>query len=110
MLKISNKSIHEFRANIAKALAHRTRMEIVDLLAEEKERCVCELTEILEVSQSSVSKHLSVLKQAGIIASRREGLNNYYYLEAPCIVEFFTCLDNILIKELDQRKKEIKKL
>ncbi|SDC00468.1 MULTISPECIES: ArsR/SmtB family transcription factor [unclassified Candidatus Frackibacter] len=110
MLKISNKSIHEFRANIAKALAHRTRMEIVDLLAEKKERCVGELTEILDVSQSAVSKHLSTLKQAGIIASRKEGLKNYYYLEAPCIVDFFACLDDILIKELDQRKKEIKNI
>jgi ArsR family transcriptional regulator len=53
--KISERSIHEFRANIAKALAHRTRMEIIDLLAEEKEKCVGELTEILNVSQSAVS-------------------------------------------------------
>jgi ArsR family transcriptional regulator len=37
-------------------------------------------------------------------------LKNYYYLETPCIVEFFACLDDILIKELDQRKKEIKNI
>ncbi|ADL13523.1 ArsR/SmtB family transcription factor [Acetohalobium arabaticum] len=106
MGKISN-SIYKARAKIAKALAHWLRIEIVDLLAEEGEKCVCELTEALDASQSVISKHLSTLKEAGIIDSRKEGLNVYYFLETPCIVEFFSCLDDVIMKEFKRKRKKI---
>lgn len=109
MGKISD-SIYQARAKIAKALAHWVRIKIVDLLAEEGEKCVCELTEALDASQSAISKHLSTLKQAGIIDSRKEGLNVYYFLEAPCIVEFFSCLDDVIMEEFKRKRKEIKNI
>ena len=102
-----NKKIYKARAEIAKALAHETRLEIIDILKEKGEKCVCELTEILEVSQSTVSKHLGVLKKAGIVDSEKEGLNVTYSLQTPCVKRFFNCLDQILEKDLKRREEEL---
>ena len=102
-----NKKIYKARAEIAKALAHETRLEIIDILKEKGEKCVCELTEILDVSQSTVSKHLGVLKKAGIVESEKEGLNVTYSLNTPCVNKFFTCLDQILEKDLKRREEEL---
>ncbi len=102
-----NKSIYKARANVAKALAHKTRLQIIDILAEEGEHCVCELTDILAVSQSSVSKHLSVLKKAGIVDSEKDGLKVNYILRTPCIRNFFKCIDQILHEDLKRKMEEL---
>ncbi|MFW6271099.1 MAG: ArsR/SmtB family transcription factor [Bacillota bacterium] len=107
MIKI-NKKIYKARADIAKALAHETRLEIIDILVEKGDKCVCELTEILEVSQSTVSKHLGVLKKAGLVDSQKEGLNVTYSLRTPCVKRFFNCLDQILQQDLKKRTEELK--
>lgn len=102
------KELYEARANLARALANETRLAIVDILGEKGEKCVCELTELLDVSQSSVSKHLGILKKAGIVDSKKDGLNVCYFLRTPCVVNFFTCLDGILLKDLEKRREQIK--
>ncbi|MDI3548618.1 MAG: hypothetical protein PWR10_2270 [Halanaerobiales bacterium] len=101
------KELYKARAELARALAHETRLAIIDILGEEGEKCVCELTELLDISQSSVSKHLGILKQAGVVDSKKEGLNVCYFLRTPCVVNFFTCLDNILLKDLEKRKEQL---
>ena len=70
------------RANVFKALAHPSRLLIVEQLAQ-NERCVCELTEMIGADMSTVSKHLSVLKGAGIIQDDKRGLQVYYRLKMP---------------------------
>ena len=102
-----NRIIYEARADIAKALAHKTRLEIIDILFEEGDECVCELTEILDVSQSTVSKHLGVLKKAGIVNSQKEGLKVTYSLQTPCVKRFFNCIDQVLQEDLKRREKEM---
>ena len=99
--------IYEARAEIARALAHATRLKIIDLLKAEGEYCVCDLTEELEVSQSTVSKHLRVLKDSGLVNSRKEGLQVYYNLRAPCVGNFFSCLDQVLKNNLKDRQEEL---
>jgi len=103
------KQFYEARANIAKALAHPTRIAIVDILTEKGEQCVCELTEALNMSQSIVSKHLATLKSAGIVDSRKEGLQVFYYVRTPCVSSFFHCIDQILAEDLRKRQKQLSK-
>lgn len=86
---------YQMRARVARALSHPVRLEIVDLLAEQEEICVCELVEMVSQSQSSVSKHLNVLREAGILSSRREGLKIFYRLRARCVHGFLCCLDQL---------------
>ena len=89
------RSRYEARARIMKALAHPTRLFIVDQLAE-GERCVCELTEMIAADVSTVSRHLSVLKAAGIVADEKRGVQVYYSLLVPCVLNWYSCVEGVL--------------
>jgi len=83
------------RAHILKALAHTTRLIIVDELSRH-DCCVAELTKLIGSDMSTVSKHLGVLKAAGIITDRKQGVQVYYSLKTPCILSFFGCVETVL--------------
>jgi DNA-binding transcriptional ArsR family regulator len=83
------------RARVMKALAHPTRLFIVDELSR-GERCVCDLTEKIGADVSTVSKHLSVLKGAGIVRDDKRGVQVFYRLRVPCILNFFGCVEAVL--------------
>jgi len=85
----------EARAKIVKAMAHPTRLFIVDELSR-GERCVCELTEMIGADVSTVSKHLSILKNAGILADDKRGSQVFYSLRVPCILNFFSCVESVI--------------
>jgi DNA-binding transcriptional ArsR family regulator len=85
----------EARATIIKAMAHPTRLFIVDELSR-KERCVCELTEMIGADTSTVSKHLSILKSAGIVENEKRGSQIFYRLRMPCILNFFDCVETVI--------------
>lgn len=83
------------RANVLKALAHPSRLLMVEALADGA-RCVCELQGMVGSDMSTVSKHLSVLKNAGIVADERRGTMIYYHLLTPCVLNFFGCIESVL--------------
>lgn len=85
---------YESMAVIMKAMAHPTRLFILDML-NEKEHCVCELQEMIGADMSTVSKHLSVLKNAGIIGSRKQNNQVYYNLLCPCVLDFYQCMTKV---------------
>jgi DNA-binding transcriptional ArsR family regulator len=85
----------ESRAKILKALAHPSRLLMVEELAG-GEKCVCELQAAVGADMSTVSKHLSVLKRAGLIADRKHGLWVHYRLLSPCVLNFFGCVENVI--------------
>ncbi len=86
---------YETRAQVMKALAHPTRLFIVDQLAQ-GERCVCELTEMIGADVSTVSRHLSVLKAAGIVADEKRSVQVYYSLLVPCVLNWYSCVEGVL--------------
>jgi len=88
-------ALFDARAEIVKALAHPTRLFIVNELSK-GERCVCELREEIGADISTVSKHLSVLKNAGIVEDDKRGLQVFYRLRCPCILRFFECVEAVL--------------
>jgi ArsR family transcriptional regulator len=81
-----NKKALSSEAKIFKALADINRLKIIKLL-KEGELCVCELTTVLSTSQSTVSHHLSVLKNAGLIKERKEGKWSYFRLSEGAVIE-----------------------
>jgi len=101
------KALFEARAKIVKAMAHPTRLFIVETLSK-KEYCVCELTEMIGADVSTVSKHLSVLKEAGIVKDEKRGSNVYYYLRVPCVLNFFICVESV-IKSIAEEQMNILK-
>ena len=94
-LTATQKMQYEARAKIIKAIAHPSRLFIIEEL-EKGERCVNDLTDMIGADVSTVSKHLSVLKNAGLIGDKRSGNNIFYYLRTPCILGFFGCLEDVI--------------
>ena len=86
---------NELRAQILKAMAHPSRLTIMEALARE-ERCVCDLKQLVGSDISTVSKHLSVLKNAGLVEDRKAGLQVFYRLRVPCVMQFFGCIEAVL--------------
>lgn len=85
------------RAAVLKALAHPTRLWLLEQL-QQQDHSVCDLTNGVNADISTVSKHLSVLKQAGIVSSRRHGKQIFYHLETPCLLKMFGCVEAVLEK------------
>lgn len=100
------KALFEARAGIIKALAHPARLIIVDRLGM-GEHCVRELTDLVGSDMSTVSKHLSVLRNAGIVDSAKRGSQVYYHLVVPCILNFFSCVESVLKSKADRLKSII---
>jgi ArsR family transcriptional regulator len=96
--------IYALRVGVVKALAHPLRLRIIDYLAKEGPRGVGEIVEEVGGSQSTVSKHLSVLRKAGIVRGRKDALMVYYELCTPCIEQFFQCIDKVLESDLRMRQ------
>ena len=80
------------RAEVFNALGHEDRLRIIEDLLD-GERCVCDLVESVGSSWSTVSRHLSVLREAGIVADEKRGLQVFYRIALPCVPSFMTCLD-----------------
>ena len=85
-------------AEVARALAHPLRLELVETLSRQQEICVCDLADLLGQRQANVSKHLTVLREAGIVSNRREGLKIFYRLQARCVVEFLRCFERVSLQ------------
>ncbi|MCP4549859.1 MAG: winged helix-turn-helix transcriptional regulator [bacterium] len=83
------------RARLLKALAHPTRLFIVETLSR-SERCVADLTDMVGADMSTVSRHLALLRDAGILRSEKRGACIYYQLKCPCVLNFFTCIESVL--------------
>jgi DNA-binding transcriptional ArsR family regulator len=96
-MDVHTKAKFELRATIIKAMAHPTRLFIIDELSRQ-ERCVCELTEMIGADPSTVSKHLSVLKNSGIVKDEKRGTMVYYQLRCPCVLSFVECVEQVIQK------------
>lgn len=87
--------VYHRQAKILKALAHPTRLYIAGLLAKGP-LCVCRITEKIGDDVSTISKHLSVMKAAGILSSEKKGLQVVYTLETPCVTQVFFCASRVI--------------
>jgi DNA-binding transcriptional ArsR family regulator len=83
------------QARLLKALANETRLKIVDRLS--KGEChVGEMVDLIGSDQSTVSKHLAVLRNAGVVDDQRRGNTVFYRLLTPCVVDFFACATRVI--------------
>jgi DNA-binding transcriptional ArsR family regulator len=85
-----------------KALAHPLRIMMLEKL-KERTWCVCKLAEELGIDKSVASKHLSILKEAGIIADEKQGTIVHYSLTAPCVLELAACAEGAVLMNRRRR-------
>jgi ArsR family transcriptional regulator len=99
-----SRNLIEMKASVLKALAHPTRLAVVEYLGRQGgERCVCEIAEIADAGdRTTLSKHLAVLKSAGVVSDRKEGLKVHYRLCCPCVAEFLGCIERMVRERVDE--------
>lgn len=98
---------YEAYAQIIKALAHPTRLQILESLAE-GERCVCELQGIAGSDMSTVSKHLAVMRNAGLLTMDKRGTMVFYALRVPCILDSMKCVEAVLRAKAEEHLELVK--
>lgn len=92
------------RARIMKALSSPVRLKIVDELSR-GERCMCELQPLFAMNKSTLSRHVTALRNTGIVSERRAGARSYLKLETPCILAVFDCTTKVIRAEARRRSK-----
>jgi ArsR family transcriptional regulator len=102
MNSAKTKARYAAQAEVMKAMAHPTRLFIIDQPVDEP-RCVCELTEMVGADVSTVSRHLSVLREAGIVDDDKRGNQVFYSLRVPCVLNWYSCVAGVL--EADAQRK-----
>ena len=109
MLSRKKQLLFEKQAEITKAMAHPLRIAILDFL-KDGEKCVCDIAEHVGSERSNVSRHLSIMVNAGVLEWRKEGLKVMYKLKAPCILGFFDCITNCLKEQVKENQMLVKAL
>ncbi len=94
----------ERRAAVLKALAHPARLFLIEQLRE-GERCVCDLHDLAGGDFSTVSKHLSQLRKAGLLDAEKRGLNVFYRLKDRCVLRLLECADQTVESPRRERLK-----
>ena len=103
----TNIPLLQAKARVFKALGHPTRLYIVTKLSK-GECCVCAFADSIDADLSTVSKHLSVLKQAGIVEDEKRGLQVFYRLKIPCVLNFMECVEDAIKSSVDAQVEMLK--
>lgn len=97
------------RATVFKAMGHPTRVFILEKL-QDGPHCVCELTELVGADMSTVSKHLAILKNAGIVQDRKEGTTVYYSLACSCLADMLRAAENVIRGSVERQNASLASL
>lgn len=103
---ITDKAIFEMQAEICKTLTNPKRIEILNCLRNE-EKTVTELVDTLGASKANVSQHLAVMRHKGILTTRRDGVNIYYRVSNPKVIEACALMKEVLFEQQSARKKSV---
>jgi ArsR family transcriptional regulator len=95
------KKLYEMQAELCKTLSNPKRLEILDILKDANEISVNLLAEKLEIPKANTSQHLAVLRQAGVVNTRKDGINVYYSLRSSKISEACALTRQILLERLE---------
>lgn len=107
MLNRKKQLLFQKQAEVAKAIAHPLRIAIIDFL-KDGQQCVCDIAEHIGSERSNVSRHLSVMVNAGVLDYRKEGLKVIYRLKCICILDFFSCVTGVLKQQAKENEKLLK--
>ena len=91
------------KARILQALAHPVRVSIFELLAE-GEKTVGDIVKFLGTKDANTSRHLALLRSAGLVATRKEGLNVYYSIKMPCLLPMLSCIADAICTLADEHR------
>ncbi len=92
------KLIFQRQAEVYQAIAHPIRLELLSLICDGEKR-VNELAELTQLNQANVSRHLSIMRNKGLVTTRREGANSYYRIANPKIIRACDLIREVLVEQ-----------
>ena len=104
---MTDRQLYKLHASICHTLSNPKRLEIIDKLRAQ-ELSVTALAESLEISQANLSQHLAIMRQKGIVTTRRKGLNIFYRLSNPKIVKACDLMRQVLLEHLETGVKLVR--
>ena len=104
-----SKEIYEIHASICQCLANPKRLEIINTLRED-ELSATEIAEKLGISNANASQHLAIMRNKGILKSRREGVSIYYSLANPKVITACDIMREVLFEYLDEKQSLTRKV
>jgi ArsR family transcriptional regulator len=93
---------YQMQARVIGALAHPIRVAIVDLL-KDGEVCVCEIAQRIGAERSNTSRHLAIMLKAGVLKTRKDGLQVFYSLRTPCVLNFLNCATRAIQQNINEQ-------
>jgi DNA-binding transcriptional ArsR family regulator len=105
----AKKRLYRMKAEVVQAAAQPIRLAIIDYL-KDGEQCVCDIAVYVDAQRSNVSRHLAVMLKAGIVDCRKDGVKQMYSLKTPCIVNFLSCVTDVLRDQAKTNAKVLKGL
>ncbi|MEK6691164.1 MAG: metalloregulator ArsR/SmtB family transcription factor [Nitrospirota bacterium] len=104
-----DKLIYEMHASVCNIFSNPKRLEIIDLLRN-GEKSVNELSRLMDIPQTNLSQHLSLMRQKGILETRRDGVNIYYSITNPKVMKAFDIMREVLLEQLSRTEKMLKRI
>jgi len=98
---MAHKSVSDLRVKILSALSDPIRLELLEFLAN-GERCVCEILPAFQRSQSTISKHLNILYEAGILERKIDGKRTVYLITDPQVFDIIRLVDSLALKQVSR--------
>jgi ArsR family transcriptional regulator len=92
-----------------KALSDETRLRIINLV-NDQELCVCDIMEVLSISQTKASRHLGVLRNSGLVKDRKDAQWSYYSMKSNHLTDLINCLINSILREQSIYHEDLQKL
>jgi len=100
------KKIFELHADVCKVFSNAKRLEVLNILRD-KEMTASDLIERIGLSKANLSQHMSILKSKGVVLTRREGVNIYYRISSPKIIQACDLMREVLLEQLQEKGKMV---
>ena len=105
----TSRKLYEMKAEVIQAAGHPIRLAIIDFL-KDGEQCVCDIAGHVGAQRSNVSRHLAVMLKAGVVDCRKDGLKMMYSLKTPCILNFLSCVTDVLRHKAEAQTEVLRRL
>ena len=105
----TSKRLYEMKAEVIQAAGHPIRLAVIDFL-KDGEQCVCDIARHVGAQRSNVSRHLAVMLKAGIVDCRKDGLKVIYSLKTPCVLNFLSCVTDVLRHQVKANEAVLRNL
>lgn len=98
---------YQLQADLFAALAHPIRVAILEALRQ-GEQCVSEITDRVGAERSNTSRHLALMLKAGVLKTRKEGLQVFYAVRTPCVIQFLDCASDAIQLNLKEQSEAMR--